>query len=69
MQEYLGRSPLRCDLAISEANGEQFSLGALLDGDAAAVANVGEPWQILVHHPGPAPRWQVAGSPARESTG
>ncbi|ULT67907.1 hypothetical protein [Pseudomonas sp. BC42] len=46
MQEYLGRSPLRCDLAISEANGEQFSLGALLDGDAAAVANVGEPWQI-----------------------
>lgn len=42
VHEYLGRSPLRCDLAISEANGEQFSLGALLDGDAAAAANAGE---------------------------
>ncbi|MCE4052889.1 WGR domain-containing protein [Pseudomonas sp. Au-Pse12] len=42
VQEYVGRSQFRCDLAISDANGEQFSLGVLLDGDTAAAANVRE---------------------------
>nr|WP_248766244.1 hypothetical protein [Pseudomonas protegens] len=42
VQKYVGRSQFRCDLAISDANGEQFSLGVLLDGDAAATASMRE---------------------------
>lgn len=41
VQEYVGRSQFRCDLAISDASGEHFSLGILLDSDAAT-ANVRE---------------------------
>jgi len=42
VQEYVGRSQFRCDLAISDASGEHFSLGVLLDGDTAAAADVRE---------------------------
>lgn len=42
VQEYVGRSQFRCDLAIAETDGEHFSLGILLDGDASATANVRE---------------------------
>ncbi|WP_242167706.1 MULTISPECIES: WGR domain-containing protein [unclassified Pseudomonas] len=42
VQEYVGRSQFRCDLAISDASGEHFSLGVLLDSDTAAAANVRE---------------------------
>ncbi|WP_434570477.1 AAA domain-containing protein [Pseudomonas sp. Z3-6] len=42
VQEFVGRSQFRCDLAISDASGEHFSLGILLDSDASATANVRE---------------------------
>lgn len=37
VREYVGRSQLRCDLAICDAQGKQFSLGILLDTEAATV--------------------------------
>lgn len=36
VEEYVGRSQLRCDLAIADASGEHFRLGILLDSDASA---------------------------------
>lgn len=42
VQEYVGRSQFRCDLAISDASGEHFSLGVLLDSDTAAAPDVRE---------------------------
>jgi len=42
VQEYVGRSQFRCDLAISDASGEYFSLGVLLDSDTAAATDVRE---------------------------
>ncbi|MBY8939143.1 WGR domain-containing protein [Pseudomonas tolaasii] len=42
VQEYVGRSQFRCDLAISDASGDYFNLGILLDGDAAIATDVRE---------------------------
>jgi predicted DNA-binding WGR domain protein/very-short-patch-repair endonuclease len=42
VQEYVGRSQFRCDLAISDASGEHFSLGVLLDGDTTHATDVKE---------------------------
>jgi predicted DNA-binding WGR domain protein/very-short-patch-repair endonuclease len=42
VDEYVGRSQFRCDLAIADEGGAQFNLGILLDGDTDAMANVRE---------------------------
>ncbi|WP_455924657.1 AAA domain-containing protein [Pseudomonas putida] len=42
VEEYVGRSQFRCDLAIADATGQAFSLGILLDGDTLATPDVRE---------------------------